>query len=66
MFIQKLIDIHLHLPTTDYESAGKHVVLETAEPEIDLTPHPGASHRLVVVLLDHLASPLRRKMHSQG
>jgi hypothetical protein len=50
MVRQKPIDIHLHLPATDYPSAGKHVILETAVPKIDLTAHPRASNRFVIVL----------------
>ena len=57
MFIQKRFDIDLHLPTTDYPSAGKHVILETAEFKIDFAAHHGASNRFVVVLLDQSVYP---------
>jgi hypothetical protein len=50
MVCQKLIDIHLHLPATCYPPAGKQVILEAAEPKIDLAAHPGAPNGLVVVL----------------
>ena len=53
MVLQKGIDIHLGLPATGYPSAGKHVILETAEPKIDIAANPGASNRFFVVLLDH-------------
>ena len=36
MVLQKGIDIHLGLPATGYPSAGKHVILEAAEPKIDI------------------------------
>jgi hypothetical protein len=63
MLSQKFIDIHLRLPATENKSAGKHVVFVMAEPKIDLTPHPGASYSLFVVLLDHGMYP---PVHSQG
>jgi len=52
MVFQQLINIHLGLPTTNYPSAGKHIVLKTAESKIHLAAHPGASNRFVVVLFD--------------
>jgi hypothetical protein len=66
MLLHKSFDIHLALPTTGYESAGEHVVLETAEPKIDFTPHPGASDRFVIVLLDQCIYPPDYKVHTQG
>jgi hypothetical protein len=56
MFMQQCFDIHLPLPTTDYKSAREHVILETTEPKIDLTTHPGTSDRFIVVLLHLLYS----------
>ncbi len=51
----------MRLPTTDYPPAGKHLILETAVPKVDLTAHPGASNRFVVVLLDQSVYLLRKK-----
>jgi hypothetical protein len=65
MCAQKLIDIHLPLPTTNYKSAGKHVILGPAEPKINLTAHPGTSDRFVVVLLNHLFNLQSKLVHSQ-
>jgi hypothetical protein len=53
MLLHKSFDIHLPLPTTNYKPAGEHVILETAESKIDLTPHPGASDCVVVILFNH-------------
>jgi len=51
MVCHELIHVHPHLPTTDYPSARKHVVLETTEPEIDLASYPGTSNGFVIVLI---------------
>jgi len=40
------------LPTTGHPPAGKHVVLGAAEQKVHLTPYPGASNRVVVILFD--------------
>jgi hypothetical protein len=57
MVLQKGIDIHLGLPATGYPSAGKQVILETAEPKIYLAANPGASNRFVVVQFDQYLHP---------
>ena len=52
MFIQELIDIHLHLPATDYPPAGEQFILGTAEPKVDITSYPGTPNCLFIVLFD--------------
>ena len=65
MLLHKSFDIHLPLPTTNYKPAGEHVILETAESKIDLTPHPGASDRFVVILFNQGVQPPVCKVYSQ-
>jgi hypothetical protein len=57
MVFQKPIDIKPHLPTPGYPSAGRHVILGTAELKIDIAAHPGASNCFIVVLLDQPLYP---------
>jgi hypothetical protein len=53
MVFKKRIDINPSLPTSDDPSAGQHVILGTAELEVHLSTHPGASKPFVVVFLYH-------------
>ena len=52
MLFKKIIDIHLHLPTTDYPLTRQHVILATTEPKIDLASQPWALNCFMVVLID--------------
>jgi len=66
MFIQKFVDIHLFLPTTDNPSARKEVILGPAEFKGDITTYPGASNRFIIVLLNQFSLPsIIKAVHPQ-
>jgi hypothetical protein len=65
MFIEKLLNIKLWLPTADDPSAGKKIIFGSAENEINIAPYSRAANYFLVILLDHISIPVYLEVSPQ-